>query len=319
MTKHFIKNIEIKDFKCFDKFKTEGFKRVNLISGKNNVGKTALMEAIWINVHSKNIKTCITSLGEVIFMRENINILTKSLKVDLKKFIEKNDNIFVKSNINQVFYKINDNDGEKNYIFEFNNKKIEKNINNFSFEIENIKNTIFVDNFGLSDKDIIENYSATQTKEKESYLDKVLNYFDSSIESFKIIKNTPSCKINGKYLKLTELGDGTKHLVSVVTSLHACENGYLFIDEIDNGIHYTQLDNIWEIILKVSKELNVQIFATTHSKECIDSYARVAKKLEDEDITFVELGKKNNEIKAMVYPYKWFLDEIDQNHEVRGW
>ena len=93
MTKHFIKNIEIKDFKCFDKFKTEGFKRVNLISGKNNVGKTALMEAIWINVHSKNIKTCITSLGEVIFMRENINILTKSLKVDLKKFIEKNDNI----------------------------------------------------------------------------------------------------------------------------------------------------------------------------------------------------------------------------------
>ena len=38
------------------------------------------------------------------------------------------------------------------------------------------------------------------------------------------------------------------------------------------------------------------------------------------NISFVELGKnKDNKIKAMVYSYKWFLDEMEQNHEVRGW
>ena len=46
--KHFIKNIEIKNFKCFENFKADGFGRVNLIGGKNNVGKTALWRhATW--------------------------------------------------------------------------------------------------------------------------------------------------------------------------------------------------------------------------------------------------------------------------------
>lgn len=44
------------------------------------------------------------------------------------------------------------------------------------------------------------------------------------------------------------------------------------------------------------------------------------KKLEEEDISFIELGRdKTNEVKAMTFPYKWFIDEIEQNHEVRGW
>ena len=49
LNKHFIKNIEIKNFKCFEDFKAEGFGRVNLIGGKNNVGKTAFMEACYLS------------------------------------------------------------------------------------------------------------------------------------------------------------------------------------------------------------------------------------------------------------------------------
>ena len=48
MSKQHIKNIEIKNFKCFEDFKAEGFGRVNLIGGKNNVGKTAFMEACYL-------------------------------------------------------------------------------------------------------------------------------------------------------------------------------------------------------------------------------------------------------------------------------
>ena len=49
MSEHFIKEIEIKNFKCFKGFKAEGFGRVNLIGGKNNVGKTAFMEACYLS------------------------------------------------------------------------------------------------------------------------------------------------------------------------------------------------------------------------------------------------------------------------------
>jgi AAA15 family ATPase/GTPase len=55
MSKHFIKKIEIEKFKCFKNFEAEGFSRVNLITGKNNVGKTAFMEACFLLSNSFNI------------------------------------------------------------------------------------------------------------------------------------------------------------------------------------------------------------------------------------------------------------------------
>jgi hypothetical protein len=77
---------------------------------------------------------------------------------------------------------------------------------------------------------------------------------------------------------------------------------------------------LWEIIFTISKEVNCQVFATTHSKEMINAYAKISKKLEDKDMSFIELGRNNNnEIKATVYDSEMFLNEIRQNHEVRGW
>ncbi|NJK72937.1 MAG: AAA family ATPase [Microcoleus sp. SU_5_6] len=41
-----LKEIEIQNFRCFEHIKISGFERVNLIGGKNNAGKTALLEAL---------------------------------------------------------------------------------------------------------------------------------------------------------------------------------------------------------------------------------------------------------------------------------
>lgn len=323
MTNHFIKNIEIKDFKCFDDFKAEGFARVNLIGGKNNVGKTALMEACYINSASVNLKTFIFTLQGIKFMRENLNLLLHNTRDDTKAFIEQSDKIYVKTNINTSSFKINDREGVKKYRFKFTDAPlVEVNVNEFSFDMADTESfgINFIDNFGLANHEIRFAYSYAQKKDAEKYIDSILNNFDSNINAFKVIEEIPQCKVNEKYLPITELGDGVRHLVSIVTKCYASENGKLFIDEIDNGIHYTALDGIWEIILKLSKDLNVQVFATTHSKECIESYARVAKKLKEEDITYIILSKlKNGSIDAGVYDKKMLINTLEQDHEVRGW
>jgi len=283
MDKHLLTEIEIKDFKCFKDFKADEFKRVNLIGGKNNVGKTAFMEACYINVCAQNIKSFIGSLYGIKYMRENLNILNGATKSP-KNFIE------------------------------------QSNVNNFSYEAEFAKSVEFIDNFGLFDSQINQSYSIIQKKDEEKLLNNILNEFDENIESFKIIDEKPQCKIDNEYLAITEFGDGVKHLVSIVVSLYRCENGYLFIDEIDNGIHYTKLDEIWKIILEVSKKFNVQVFATTHSKECIDSYARVAKKLEDKDTSYIKMSRLNDgSIKAGVRDYDMMQDSLEEQHELRGW
>jgi len=41
-----IHKIELKNFKNFSKFRIDKLKQINLIVGKNNVGKTNLLEAL---------------------------------------------------------------------------------------------------------------------------------------------------------------------------------------------------------------------------------------------------------------------------------
>jgi AAA15 family ATPase/GTPase len=319
---HFIKNIEIKNFKCFEDFNAEGFGRVNLIGGKNNVGKTAFMEAVCINVYSKNINNMATVLMSPKFAREFLEIGRKVLTQEEKKFfLEAVEQYSSKSNINTIDFYIKNEDGEKTYYFRINKKETNININKFSYEMERVGNIKFLTNLGFINLQLKEVYEAVQIKDEEEALYKYINEFDNNILNFKIIGgDKPQCKIQkGTYRDINEFGDGLKHYISIICSLYACENGYLFIDEIDNGIHYTQLDKLWKIILAISKQQNVQVFATTHSKECIESYARVAKKLEDEEIRFIELGRDNDKITSIVYEYDEIINQVEQHQDIRGW
>ncbi len=322
MKNHFIKNIEIRDFKCFDNFKADGFARVNLIGGKNSVGKTALMEACLINTAAQNIKCFYTSLIAVKLMREAINNLEtySEERTYLLSLLELSKGVFISTNKSTCSFKVDDLDGIKKYYFKVDDKSKIININDFTPEPEDTENIVFINSSAQSDSILIKTYAYLQKIDKEEYLNKLLNKLNPKIDGFKVIKETPQCKVGDKYIDLTEMGDGVRHLISIVISLYATKNGYLFIDEIDNGIHYSMLDNIWEIILKVSEDLNVQVFATTHSKECIESYARIIKKLNEKEATYTILSMlKDGSIDAGVYNTEMLINTLEQNHEVRGW
>ncbi|MDQ7046321.1 MAG: AAA family ATPase [Sulfurovum sp.] len=139
------------------------------------------------------------------------------------------------------------------------------------------------------------------------------------IEKLDYINNEAQLYKRG-WEKLSFYGQGVKTFINIMISLLSLENNTLFIDEIENGIHYSLFDKMWEIILKISKENNVQVFATTHSKEAIESYSRVSKKLEDDDIAFINLStNKDDDIIAITLDAGMFRSEIAQNHEVRAW
>jgi AAA15 family ATPase/GTPase len=269
VTSHFLKFIDIINFKCFHDFKVDKLERVNLISGKNNIGKTAFMEVCFINSKAINIKSLTQTLYSIKFMRENMNILVDGLKLDIKKVLERFDNILFESNLHKVEFKIFEEQGAKYYQFNEDEKVL---TNTFTFDFIQTPHIQFIDSFGFSNKNIISNYASIQQKDQENYLNTILKDFDATIEGFKVFNNLPQCKVNEQWLEITELGDGVRHVISIITALFQSENGYLFIDELGNGIHYTYLDKIWEIIFKLSKELNCQVFVTTHSKECIEAF-----------------------------------------------
>jgi len=286
MSEHFIKNIEIKNFKCFEDFKAEGFGHVNLIGGKNNVGKTAFMEAIYLNNDKNNLK-------HIIRTRYISDILEDLWKEIGKKFI---DNFIT------------------NKVKEHQNHQIHSNIDDLEVKIT-FKSA---NKARKTDYDAL--YSEIITNNLENKFDNYLKEFDNTIEKFRMIKSEPHCQKNAKFYNINEFGDGLGKFISLILLVLSSKDSILLIDEIDNGIHYTNLDKLWEIILTISKQQNVQVFATTHSKECIESYARVAKKLEDEEIAFIELGRnKYDELDSIVMNSEMFQRYIKMGNEVRGW
>jgi hypothetical protein len=64
-------------------------------------------------------------------------------------------------------------------------------------------------------------------------------------------------------------GEGSQRLVSLVLALTEAAGGVLLIDEVDTGLHYSVLQQMWRIIGEAARRLHVQVFASTHSYECM--------------------------------------------------
>ena len=318
MSKHFIKNIEIKNFKCFEDFKAEGFGRVNLIGGKNNVGKTAFMEACYINSISNNAKDYILACSNILYFRNHVNFIKQTFIIDIESFLKnpKNEAV-INSNINTTSYKLD----KKNSLISNEHFKIntqEEIIPKGSFEKLPVdllwgKTNHFMSSSQIEDEYLNILHDSVRLNMHEEILNKnIAQLFGTEFQKFLMRDKKPLIYNNGDWHTLSSYGDGIKRFISMVSALYASKDGYLFIDEMENGIHYTNLDKLWEIILTISREQNVQVFATTHSKECIESYARVAKKLEETDIKFLSLYRdRENTLNSITFNYEKIQDRIE--------
>lgn len=67
------------------------------------------------------------------------------------------------------------------------------------------------------------------------------------------------------------LGEGASHLLSVVLALIKSRGSTLLIDEIASGIHYSVQPKLWSMIFDQAANFDVQVFATTHSWDCVSA------------------------------------------------
>jgi predicted ATPase len=76
-------------------------------------------------------------------------------------------------------------------------------------------------------------------------------------------------------IPIGSLGDGTWRMLALAIALSRAKDGVLLVDEIDTGLHYTVMADMWKLISETAKALNVQVFATTHSFDCVHSLAAI--------------------------------------------
>ena len=93
-------------------------------------------------------------------------------------------------------------------------------------------------------------------------------------------------------------GDGIWRIFALAVALSRAKGGLLLIDEIDTGLHYTVMTEMWKFVDQVSKEFGIQVFATTHSYDCIHSLATICRDVENSkseiSIHRIEIGKSES-------------------------
>ncbi|WP_420441548.1 AAA family ATPase [Candidatus Palauibacter sp.] len=116
---------------------------------------------------------------------------------------------------------------------------------------------------------------------------------------------------------LKSLGDGAVRLFGVALALANSRHGFLVIDEAENGIHHSIQKRFWRMVLETADANNVQVLATTHSRDCVEGFARAAAERQDIEGTLVRINRRNGEMWAVEYPEKDMLIAAEQGIEVR--
>ena len=118
-------------------------------------------------------------------------------------------------------------------------------------------------------------------------------------------------------VSLKSLGDGVTRMFSAGLALANSRNGFLVVDEAENGIHYSVQRDFWRMVLHTAHQNNVQVLATTHSWDCVKGFARAAVESSDTEGVLIRLERDDAELRAVEYTEEDLETAANQSIEVR--
>ncbi len=118
-------------------------------------------------------------------------------------------------------------------------------------------------------------------------------------------------------IPLNSLGDGALRLSGITLALANNQDGFLIIDEVENGFHHSLHREFWHMVLSSAEENNVQVLATTHSFDCMQGFAQALGDCSEIEGALVRIEKENGEHRAVEYSERNLQAASEHGIEVR--
>lgn len=134
-----------------------------------------------------------------------------------------------------------------------------------------------------------------------------------------VVDHSVFLKLGGisKPIPLDSMGDGTNRVFGIALSFLRAKRGIVLIDEVENGFHHTIQHDVWDSIFSLAEELDVQVFATTHSWEAVVAFQYAANRSQASGMLY----RLERDADGSVHPVRYTEDEVaiaaDQQIEVR--
>src|SRR5262249_30830035 len=113
------------------------------------------------------------------------------------------------------------------------------------------------------------------------------------------------------------MGEGMRRVLSMVLAIANAPGGVVLIDEVENGLHHSVMKEVWTAIALVARRMDAQVFATTHSYECITAAHEAFTARGPYDLRLYRLDRNNGDIQVVGYDQETVGAAIDFYHEVR--
>ena len=368
-----LSELEIRKFRTFKELYVRDLSRVNLFVGRNNSGKTTILEAAEILLSTNIVSAvagCATRRGEIYVQREKdragryvdlshlfyghecevgtefqIKGVESNTKLELKCVVYPSDDT---SNADKAYALFSDDDAlEPRLALSIHHSRSNEPVIlpiSFSGAISidfvrrqstklnsDEKPVSFVRTEALDSFELQEFWDSIALTEEEANIIESLRILEPMIERIAFLSSRSyyryASSSGGIYVKLRNLesrvplgslGDGIRHLLTTSTAVSRSSHGFVMIDEIDTGLHHSVMSDMWRVLIATAKRLDVQLFATTHSLDCVRSLAWLSSNEPDlcEGVRLHRVDEERD--RTVVYTPDEISIAAEQHVELRG-
>ena len=346
------KTLKIENYRGIRTTELDNLAQVNLLFGKNNCGKSSILEALLL-VSGQSNPTLpfnvngfrgLATFSEPDIALDFYNLVEEKISIsvddeisrslEISAFHSQNKDISLSdiensgSQISTTSYglRLNYKLGEKAYSSNMliTQKEGEEDKGRITID-KHYKEPLYAEYLPSSYMQIpiAKKFAQIVEEKQENVIVDILRTIEPKIKDLQLVGNNLLVDVGlERRLPINVMGDGIRKLVAIILSVYRCRNGVLLIDEIDNGFHYSVMAQMWKAVFMSAAVNHTQVFITTHNIESIKEMILMLGKEENKKyqnmLSAYKLIKDNTDkVTGVRYQYEQMGYSIEQEMEIR--
>jgi hypothetical protein len=367
-TKLPLDSLEIKNYRAFKELTIPKLARVNLITGKNSVGKTSLLEAVYLYM-SDDLGV---GLRRVLDDRDQLR-----QQMELRPLAEMEAEIVAQDSIRTLFYAATDRPAAssrefaigplgalerqlRTQVIPYAGEGIvgqptpsssftrvdtlylhaKKNGSTISLpvrvalmaehrpltEFDETSSCKLISSSGLSHAEVGLLWDLISLTSLEPAVISAVQILDDRIQRINLRgeptlgeRRVPMVSLGtlSDPVPLRVLGEGVNRVFWLGLGLTSVGGGVLLVDEIENGLHHSIQTQVWRAIFDLAQRLNVQVFATTHSWDCVTAFQKALADVDEREGLVINLRQKSGKMVTTTFDKRDLGIVVEDGIEVR--